>query len=468
MCGTKRNKMFLILIIGGCLYSTQMHAQIPPAHMASEQSKEINYFPEQEKKETATIKVHIDARKSKPINLKTIILGKKTPTLEVVSEAFTRALTYTDQFVVDLDYQIERPKKQDVLAYKASDYNAVLLVSENESEHAYEWRLFDTKKAAMQKGFRVPKEGKVERGWGYALADSLITAMTNSKPFACSKLTYCETTKKGESIVWVTDFDGTHAQQLSKSKRQIIASSWNKDPENPLVLYSKYTPLNIQLISCSLDKNEIVASSFDGLNMQPAFSNDGKEVVLCLSRDGSSQLYHYGFNKDLKQVGYTRLTYNTGNNFGPTFLDNGNLVFCSDFELGRPQLYYLDRKDDSIERLTQGQACVSPQYSSVNHSLVYSKMVQGTMQLFLYDLNLKKEKQITFDAGHKQECAWLACGNYIGFVAQEGEKTRRIATYSLLTGKKKYITSPDRHCSYPSWSVIYRALPVVAQGKGRH
>lgn len=413
-------------------------------------------------KEKRDYAVEIDARKSKPIHMKLVALGEKTSNYEAVCEAFVRALLYTDQFTVDVEYKNEKPKKQEVQEYKKSGYSWVVFLDHNTHEHSYEWRLYDTAKAVMQKGFRVPQEGKVSRGWGYALADSFISATTNNKPFACSKLAYCETTKKGESIVWVADFDGSHEQILSRSKRQILASSWNRDPENPLVMYSKYTSCNIQLISCSLDKSEVVASSFDGLNMQPAFSQDGKEVVVCLSRDGSSQLYHYGFNKKLNKVGYTRLTYNAGNNFGPTFLDNGDLVFCSDFELGKPHLYYLDRKADAIERLTEGNSCTSAQYSSLNGKIVYSKMVEGTMQLFLYDLDNKKEKQVTFDPVHKQECAWSACGNYIAYVAQDGDKTKRIMAHSLLTGKKKYLTPADKVCSYPSWSTVYSSLPIVA------
>ena len=406
--------------------------------------------------------VEIDARKNKPIHVKLLALGEKTVNFETVCQAFVRALLYTDQFTVDVEYKNKKPKKTEVQELKKSGYNWVVFLDYNTHEHAYEWRLYDTAKGIMQKGFRVPREGQVVRGWGYALADSFISATTNNKPFACSKLAYCETTKKGESIVWVADFDGSHEQVLSRSKRQILASSWNRDPENPLVMYSKYTSCNIQLISCSLDGSEVVASSFDGLNMQPAFSQDGKEVVVCLSRDGSSQLYHYGFNKKLNKVGYTRLTYNTGNNFGPTFLDNGDLVFCSDFELGKPHLYYLDRKADAIERLTEGNSCTSAQYSSLNGKIVYSKMVDGIMQLFLYDLGNKKEKQLTFDPVHKSECVWSACGNYVAYVAQEGEKTKRIMAYSLLTGKKKYLSQPDKICSYPSWSTVYRALPIVA------
>ncbi len=408
----------------------------------------------------SSFKVEVDAQANKKRKILLVPLSLSDANSQEVCEALKRALDYTEQLDIDIEHKTEPYKKKQVTALREKGYHFVIFLTEDKGEKVYEWRLYDTHKAVMQTGFRIPKQGKVSRGWGYALADSVIPALTNNKPFACSKLTYCQTGKKGESIVYVADFDGSHPEILTQSKRQILAPRWNRDPENPVVLYSKYTALNIQLISCSLDGSEVVASSFDGLNMLPTFSFDGKEVVLCLSRDGSSQLYHYGYNKELKKVGYTRLTYNSGNNICPAFLPNGDIVFCSDFELGRPHLYYMNRKDDSIERLTEGGACTSPQYSDATKKLAYSKLEKGVMQLFLYDFSKKQEKQVTSDAGHKQECTWSACGNYLAYTVVDG-KNQRIVSHSLLTGKNKFLTPEGKVCTYPCWSSLYSTFPVI-------
>jgi TolB protein len=429
------------------------------ARRHGEKSKQVV----QSTENSSSLKVEVDAHATKKRKLLLVPLSLSDASSQEVCEALKRALEYTDQLESDIQHENVPYKKKQVLALKEKGYHFVTFLTEDKDDKVYEWRLYDTNKAVMQAGFRIQKQGKIARGWGYSLADSIIPALTNNKPFACSKLTYCQTGKNGETVVYVADFDGSNPQILTQSKRQIIAPRWNRDPENPVVLYSKYTPLNIQLISCGLDGSEVVASSFDGLNMLPTFSFDGKEVVLCLSRDGSSQLYHYGYHKQLKKVGYTRLTYNSGNNICPAFLPNGDIVFCSDFELGRPQLYHMNRKDDSIERLTEGGACTSPQYCDATKKLAYSKLEKGVMQLFLYDFGKKEEKQLTFDAGHKQECTWSACGNYLAYAAVEG-KNQRIVSHSLLTGKKKFLTPEGKVCTYPSWSSLYSIFPVVEQG----
>ncbi len=408
----------------------------------------------------SSLKVEVDAHATKKRKILLVPLTLSDKRSQEVCEALKRALDYTEQLDVDIEYKTEPYKKKQVLELKRKGYHFVTFLTEDKADKVYEWRLYDTHKGVMQAGFRIKKQGKIPRGWGYSLADSIIPEVTGNKPFACSKLAFCQSGKGGETVVCVADFDGSHSEVLTQSKRQILAPRWNRDPENPQLLYSKYTPLNIQLISCSLDGSEVVASSFDGLNMLPTFSFDGKEVVLCLSRDGSSQLYHYGYNKQLKKVGYTRLTYNSGNNICPAFLPNGDIVFCSDFELGRPQLYYLHRNDDSIERLTEGGACTSPQYCDATKKLAYSKLEKGVMQLFLYDFSKKQEKQVTSDAGHKQECTWSACGNYLAYTVVEG-KSQRIVSHSLLTGKNKFLTPEGKTCTYPSWSSLYSTFPVI-------
>lgn len=403
--------------------------------------------------------VQIEAKKNSESSLLIVALGSQDNDFTEVCDAIKRTLEFTGQFDVSVEFHHERFKKQAVLDLH-DVYDFVIFLNDNKKDNGYEWRLYDTYKATMQKGFRVSKDGKLARGWGYAVADSLIPVLTNNKAFASCKLLYTQKTKHGETLICVADFDGSYQTIISRSKTSLIAPRWNKDQEDPFVLFSKYTPSNIQLVSCSLYGKQSVAVNFDGLTMQPAFSADGKEILVSLSIDGSSQIYHYGYDKKTEKISYTRLTYNTGNNLSPSFIDKDTIVFCSDYELGRPQIYQLKKSSGLVKRLTHGGSSVSPDYNPENKKIVYSKMIKGYMQVHMYDFLSEKEEQITFDKGHKQECTWSPCGNYLVYVFQEGNG-QRLAAHSLLTGKRKFLTSSDKNCNYPSWSVLYRPFPVV-------
>ena len=71
-----------------------------------------------------------------------------------------------------------------------------------------------------------------------------------------------------------------------------------------------------------------------------------------------------------------------------------------------PLNYAYDFASKELVRLTTDGYCVAPTYSAAAQKLAYSKMVNGIMQLFYYDLNTKHHHQLTFDKANKEECMW--------------------------------------------------------------
>jgi tol-pal system beta propeller repeat protein TolB len=255
----------------------------------------------------------------------------------------------------------------------------------------------------------------------------------------------------------VADFDGTHEQMIVNTPTINIAPRWNHDRRHPLVFYSDYTPTNVRLKMASLDKKSMIASDFDGLNMIPAFCEDGTKVVYCASRgDGSCQIYYC--DKDT----FKNITHNYGNNVSPSLSADGKLVFfCSDYELKTPQLYVHNVETNSTERLTKGGYAVSPRYSSQANKVAYAQRIDGIMQLFTYDVASKTHEQLTFDSLNKQEAAWSPCGNWLIYGVKQQGKKGRIAMLNRHSKEQMYLTKAEEDCSYPDWSPRYAQFPVV-------
>lgn len=150
-----------------------------------------------------------------------------------------------------------------------------------------------------------------------------------------------------------------------------------------------------------------------------------------------------------------------GNNISPSISANGKIIyFCSDFKTGRPQIYSYNLERKEFKRITGGGYCASPSYSNKRNALAYAKMINGAMQLFLYDIKTKLHMQLTSNYGNKEECSWSPCGNYLIF-SVERSNTSRIAMLNLLTQKLSYLTPIVDRCSYPAWSSYYAEFPVV-------
>jgi Tol biopolymer transport system component len=304
------------------------------------------------------------------------------------------------------------------------------------------------------------------------LADKLWPLLTGQEGIFATRIVFCKEVmteeKKIAKNICLTPpyaFPNENSYQLITKnlieKGRVFAPRWNRDTENPLVLFSESTLSNVRLVSVNLQKQRSIVSNFEGLNILPSFSCDGKRVIYCLSRNGKSQLYLYEFDKESDQPILREITNNNGNNISPTLCENGDIVFCSDFQSKGPQICYYHAFTEQIEVLTSGGYCACPTFCEKNGKIAYSKYVDGILQIFIYDTKTRQHAQITTDKGNKEECTWSPCGNYLAFAVDYGSACR-IAVLNLITNERSFITGEKERCMYPCWSPRYAAPLVVA------
>ena len=337
----------------------------------------------------------------------------------------------------------------------------LILFLNQDSDTTIAWRLYGTQPVAMMKGKKYLKQGKELRGWAHGISDMIWPILTGQDGFFSTKIAYCKeevlrNNRYGKHI-YVADYDGANAKPLVTTLNMSVAPRWNRDSQMPLLFYSDVIPSNVRLMAVDMHKKKKIVSDFDGLNMLPSFSKDGKRVVYCASRgDGNCQIYYY------EKGTFKKLTHNEGNNISPTLSDDGDTIFfCSDFQTGRPQIYCYDMSSEQLEQLTDSGYCTSPAYCHQKKLLAYTKIVNGQNQLFLYDLTTKEHRQLTFDNANKEECCWSSCGTMLLFGARERDSSR-LAVLDLLSNEQRFITSAGDKCSYPAWSMIYGEFPLIS------
>ncbi len=393
-----------------------------------------------------------------------VIDDTKTELIEVAN-ILKNNFSFSGQFDVSVQLFAKCPHKKTIKKLFTQGYLLAVFITSVDNGKAIEWRIYDTMQATMVQGKKYTKRGVLLRGWAYNCADVMWPFLTGQDGLFSSKIAYCKEvkTQTGSLLqhICVADYDGSNEEVLVAMPTVSIAPRWNRDTSKPLLCYSEYTNTNVRLMSVDMHRKRTVASDFDGINMLPAFSQDGKVVVYCASRgDGSCQLYSY------KKGKLQRLTHNGGNNVSPTFADNDKHVyFCSDFKAGQPQIYVGDLCSGSIKLITRGGYCTSPSYCAKRRQLAYTKMVKGTMQLYLYDCQKKRHTQLTADVGNKHECSWSPCGNYLLFSIERGSVERgaksRLAIWSFLANDWRFLTEKHARCSYPAWSPCYSHYPAI-------
>ena len=399
-----------------------------------------------------------NSQKHEKAHIVLAMIGTPSAPLEQIADLVKKALEFTNQCAVTIFFTPHIVSKQEALAFKTKGYNYILFVSEEPQSIA--WHLFDLDEEQMKKNKKVYKKGLALRGWAYALADSIYEALTSEPGFFSSKIAYGKQIplKNGSHYthLYIADYDGSNPECIVATPTSNTGPRWNKDTKRPLLFYSENTNQNMRLMAVDLHKKKMIAASFDGLNMLPAFSPDGLGVVFCSTRgDNNCQLYHWSHKK------LQKITQNTGNNFAPVFgADTNTLYFSSDFESKYPQLYSCAIDTKHISRLTSDGYCVAPSFCARTNTIAYSKMVNGVMQLFSYDCGKKEHVQLTFDKAQKEECVWSECGTYL-LCSVESGKTSRIALFNTKVGAYHYLTNADEYCCYPTWSAVYNEYPVL-------
>jgi TolB protein len=386
--------------------------------------------------------------------------------IEKIRDCVAHDMSASDQFFVDTIVLATAPqKKDDVTLFLKQGYHFSIFINAADHNRAIEYRTYDTTTGHMIKeaSGHYKKQKTSLTGLAHHIAQKIWPALTGNEGMFTSKIAYSKEvsiSKQGIPIkyICVADYDGSHEQVLVKVPTLNILSRWSSDHINPFIYYSEQGSIKTRLISVDAHGHRriMVGAVDESTAMHLVIAPDGKSAAYCASRgDGSCQIY---LCKDGKRH---NITNNNANNVSLSFsFDGTTLYFCSDFKTGLPQIFAYEIPTGKTRCITNGGYCASPACHPIHDRLVYLKMMEdGTMQLFLYDDVAKKNTQITFDEGSKDECCWSPCGNYIMYEWRMGLQSN-IKVMNLLTGTQRTITPPNVRCSCPSWSPCFSIFPL--------
>ncbi len=397
--------------------------------------------------------------KNEPIRCQSLCLNPDSFLLRV-GYIIQQDLNFTDQVVVDLKKYHSEPTLEVMNRFFKKGISIFLLLEKDGGRVKLFLKDSRSGELLYEENFDIGTKGAV---WlGHEIAKKLLLNLSGDEGPFLSTIAYCKMEGPYHKDIYVTDLLFQSERKVVASPTLNVAPCWHSSL--PLLFFSQFTKRNSRLMSVDVTtgKKRIVCS-YDGLNMQPSFSKDGTKAVLCLSAGGNSELYLYDKNipkKNGKTI-FKRLTKNGGNNVSPILLPNDDIVFCSDFQTGAPQIFYLSQRKHKIYRLTNGRGyCAAPSYCEKRNSIVYTRLVNGVFQLFSIDLKkVGKEKnyerQLTFDSGDKHEPSFSSCGRYVIFSYSKRSdfvlKMPQIAILNVDSGRIRVLTKSNQPKSYPAW-----------------
>jgi TolB protein len=273
--------------------------------------------------------------------------------------------------------------------------------------------------------YRDEPTAEAARRIAHQLADQIVIRLGGGVPGIHSTKIVFISNRSGAKEVWVCDYDGANAKQLTRLRSISLSPKWS--PEGRRIAFSVKVGNSWEVQIFSLDTGKLLAfPRFRGLNTTPAWSPDGNEIIFCSSMAGDPELYLVDWNgRNLK-----RLTYVRGVEISPALnpKTGAQIAFVSD-RGGSPQIYLMDRDGANVQLLAGGEGyVVDPAWSPNGQLLAFSwRRPNGNYDIYVMDVATRDARQLTRDVGRNEHPSWAPDGRHIVF------QSNRTGSWQLWT-----------------------------------
>lgn len=260
----------------------------------------------------------------------------------------------------------------------------------------------------------------------HKISDNIILKIFSQKGISTTKILYSNrkkiTTKNKErwiSEIWVCDYDGQNAQQITYNKGYNVTPYYipiqsREGFEN--FLYVSYRNGQPKIYRASFaDPQGKTLFTLPGNQLLPSVSFTSDMVAFVCDVAGTSDIFiqkytPYGepIDKPKQIFSYPKSTHAT-----PSFHPTGSsLSFVSDKD-GPPRIYTIDIS--SLNTTTRPDAHLitkknrhnsSPSWSSDGKKLAYCAKTDNVWQIWVYNADTGEENQLTFDRKNKENPRW--------------------------------------------------------------
>jgi TolB protein len=252
--------------------------------------------------------------------------------------------------------------------------------------YSVQFQLFDVFRREQLVGYRMPASRGTMRRVAHRAADMIFEKLTGIQGVFATKIAYVTAQQDERDRLYtlvVSDADGENLNTIMESTDPIMSPAWS--PDGRRLAYVSFEGNKSSIFVQTLRTgNRIKASDRAGINGAPAFSPDGRSLVLTLGgTDGNLDIHVL----DLASKDVSRLTTNRAIDTEGTWSRDGRQIYFTSDRSGGPQVYRVDATGGTPERITfEGSYNARPRLSPDNSKLAMVHLDRGNYRIAVLDL----------------------------------------------------------------------------------
>jgi TolB protein len=256
--------------------------------------------------------------------------------------------------------------------------------------YSLQFQLFDVFTREQLVGYRMPASRGTMRRVAHRAADMIYEKLTGVPGVFGTKVAYVTADGQlGDRMytLVVSDADGENEFTIMESKDPIMSPAWSADSRR-LAYVSFEDNVSTIFVQTLRTGNRVKVSSRAGINGAPAFSPDGRKLVLTLGGvDGNLDINVL----DLATRKATRLTTNRAIDTEGTWAPDGQSIYFTSDRSGGPQVYRMPVEGGTPERITfEGSYNARPRLSPDGSKLALVHVDRGNYRIAVLDLESRE------------------------------------------------------------------------------
>jgi TolB protein len=287
----------------------------------------------------------------------------------------------------------------------------------------------------------------------HRFSDDCVQQITGERGVADTRIAFTVCQGRDKEL-WVMDADGHGARPLTTDRSIATSPAWS--PEGSLLLFTSWrggTGPQIWVMSPE-QRRPYLVSGRPGLNSSAAYSPDGQRIACTLSQDGNAEIY----TLDARGGSPQRLTTQRAIDTSPTWAPTGReLAFTSD-RSGSPQVYVMDADGGSARRLTfDVDFTDSPAWSPKGDRIAFVTRVGGGFDIWVCRADGTGAQPVV-TGGNNENPRWSADGRHLVFASNRDGRYGLWVT-DLDGALPRKLDTGGRCAMSPAWSPRRAAGP---------